>query len=100
NDGKGADGARAWRTLAHGAGAIGCGQVLIVMGGDYPADEIRMTQKCSAAAKAVVLVNPGDAATITSQPANSGHALVLMGDYLVIDGLGVNSGGTPYGEYD
>jgi len=100
NDGKGADPAHAWRTLAHGAAAIGCGQVLIVMGGNYPADEIRMTQKCSAAAKAVVLVNPGDTAAIVSQPANSGHALVLAGDYLVVDGLGVNSPGTPYGEYD
>jgi tetratricopeptide (TPR) repeat protein len=74
--------------------------VLIVMGGNFPADEIRMTQKCSAAAKAVVLVNPGETATIASQPANSGHALVLAGDYLVVDGLGVNSPGTPYGEYD
>jgi tetratricopeptide (TPR) repeat protein len=100
NDGKGADGAHAWRTLAHGAGALGCGQVLVVMGGDYPADEIRMTQKCSAAAKAVVLVNPGETATITSQPANSGHALAISGEYLVIDGLGVKSPGTPYGEYD
>jgi tetratricopeptide (TPR) repeat protein len=100
NDGTGADGAHAWRTLAHGAGALGCGQVLVVMGGAYPADEIRMTQKCSAAAKAVVLVNPGETATITSQPANSGHALALTGEYLVIDGLGVNSPGTPYGEYD
>jgi tetratricopeptide (TPR) repeat protein len=72
----------------------------MVMGGSYAAEEIRMAQKCSAAAKAVVLVNPGDTATIVSQPANSGHALVLAGDYLVIDGLGVDSPGTPYGEYD
>jgi tetratricopeptide (TPR) repeat protein len=100
NDGKAADSAHAWRTLAHGAGAIACGQVLTVMGGNYANDEIRMAQKCSAGAKAVVLVNPGDTATIVSQPANSGHALVLAGDYLVIDGLGVASPGTPYGEYD
>jgi tetratricopeptide (TPR) repeat protein len=100
NDGKGEDRAHAWRTLTHGAGSVGCGQVLVVMGGNYATDEIRMTQKCSAAAKAVVLVNPGDTATLTSQPANSGHAVVLAGDYLVIDGLGVASGGTPYGEYD
>ncbi|MCX6628814.1 MAG: tetratricopeptide repeat protein, partial [Candidatus Solibacter sp.] len=100
NDGKGADSGHAWRTLAHAAGAIGCGQVLMVMNGNYAADEIRMTQKCTAAAKAVVLVNPGDSATITSQPANSGHAVVLAGDYLVIDGLRVASGGTPAGEYD
>ena len=100
NDGKGADSAHAWRTLAHGTAAVGCGQVLTVMGGSYANDEIRMAQKCSAAAKAVLLVNPGDAATIVSQPPNSGHALVLAGDYLVIDGLGVDSPGTPYGEYD
>src|SRR6185369_8918512 len=61
---------------------------------------IRMAQKCSAEAKGVVLVNPGETATITSQPPNSGHALVLTGDHLVIDGLGVASGGTPPGEYD
>jgi tetratricopeptide (TPR) repeat protein len=100
NDGKGADSTHAWRTLAHGAGTIGCGQVLMVMGGNYAADWVRMAQKCQAAAKAVVLVNPGETATITSQPANSGHALVLAGEYLVIDGLGVESTGTPYGEYD
>jgi tetratricopeptide (TPR) repeat protein len=100
NDGKGADSAHAWRTLAHGTGAIGCGQVLLVMGGNYATEEIRMAQRCSPAAKAVVLVNPGDTATIVSQPPSSGHALALAGDYLVIDGLGVASGGTPYGEYD
>jgi tetratricopeptide (TPR) repeat protein len=100
NDGKGADSAHAWRTLAHGTGTIGCGQVLMVAGGNYANEEIGMAQKCSAAAKAVVLVNPGDTATIVSQPANSGHALLLAGDYLVIDGLGVESPGTPYGEYD
>ena len=100
NDGTGADSAHAWRTLAHGAGAIACGQVLMVMGGTYATDEIRMTQKCSAAAKAVVLVNPGDTATIVSQPANSGHALVVAGEHVVIDGLGVASTGTPIGEYD
>src|SRR5260370_25203256 len=72
----------------------------MVMGGTYATDEIRMTQKCSAAAKAVVLVNPGDTATIASQPANSGHALVVAGEHVVIDGLGVASPGTPYGEYD
>ena len=100
NDGKGPDSAHAWRTLGHGAGALGCGQVLMVMGGSYAADEMRMAQKCSAAAKAVVLVNPGEQATIVSQPANSGHALVLAGEYVVVDGLGVNSPGTPAGEYD
>ena len=100
NDGTGADSAHAWRTLSHGAGAIACGQVLMVMGGTYATDEIRMTQKCTPAAKAVVLVNPGDMATIASQPANSGHALVVAGEHVVIDGLGVASGGTPIGEYD
>ncbi len=100
NDGTGADSAHAWRTLAHGAGALVCGQVLMVMGGTYATDEIRMTQKCTSAAKAVILVNPGDTATIASQPANSGHALVVAGEHVVIDGLGVASLGTPIGEYD
>ena len=73
NDGKGADSCpRLANPGDMGRGAIACGQVLIVMGGTYATDEIRMTQKCSAAAKAVVLVNPGDTATIISQPANSG----------------------------
>lgn len=99
-DGTAPDPAHAWRTLAHGAAALACGHVLIVMAGSYPADQIRMEQKCSAAAKAVLLVNPGDTATLTSQPPRSGHALVLAGNYLVIDGLGLASPGTPYGEYD
>lgn len=100
NDGKAADSAHAWRTLAHGASALGCGQVLIVMGGSYATDEIRMSQKCTADAKAVVLVNPGESASITSQPPNSAHAVALWGEYLVIDGLKVASTGTSYGEYD
>ncbi len=100
NDGKGPDSAHAWRTLAHATGSITCGQALMVMGGSYATDEVRMAQKCSAAAKAVVLVNPGDAATLASQPANSPHAVAMAGDYLVIDGLTVASPGTPYGEYD
>ena len=100
NDGKGPDSAHAWRTLAHATGSISCGQVVMVMGGSYLIDEVRMAQKCSADAKAVVLVNPGDAATLASQPPNSPHAVILAGDYLVIDGLAVASPGTPYGEYD
>jgi tetratricopeptide (TPR) repeat protein len=100
NDGRGPDSAHAWRTLAHATAAIGCGQVLMVMGGSYATDEVRMSQRCSAAAKAVVQVNPGEIATLVSQPANSPHAMVLAGDYLVIDGLAVASPGTPAGEYD
>ncbi|MEO8595742.1 MAG: tetratricopeptide repeat protein [Candidatus Solibacter sp.] len=100
NDGKSADAAHAWRTLAKGSGTLACGQVLIVMGGSYPSDEVRMNQHCSADAKAVMLVNPGETATLTSQPANSGHAVFLTGEHLVVDGLTVASPGTPYGEYD
>src|SRR5206468_11648367 len=100
NDGKSSDAAHAWRTLSKAAAALGCGQVLMVMGGSYANDEVRMNQNCTQEAKAVVLVNPGDTATLVSQPANSGHALAIYGQHLVIDGLTVSSPGTPYGEYD
>jgi hypothetical protein len=59
-----------------------------------------MTQKCSATAKAVVLVTPGESATLASQPANAAHAMILSGDHLVIDGLGIATPGTAAGEYD
>ena len=56
NDGKGPDSAHAGGPLAHATGSIVCGQVLMVMGGSYATDEVRMAQKCSTEARAVVLV--------------------------------------------
>ena len=35
----------------------------------------------------MVLVNPGDTATLISQPAGSAHAVALAGRHIVIDGL-------------
>ena len=86
NDGAGPGDAQAWRTLARATSALSCGQVLIVKGGNYPADGIGMSQNCSADNKAVVLVNPGDAATITSD-----STVNLNGSYLVLDGITLSS---------
>ena len=100
NDGTAPDDAHAWRTLSHGAARIACGQEMIVMGGDYANDAVTMQQTCSAGGKAVVMVNPGDTATITSMAAaNAWHPILLLGSHLVIDGLRVVSA-TPAGDYD
>ena len=100
NDGKAPDAAHAWHGLAYASKTLACGQVLIVMGGTYAGDAIQMAQRCTPGAKAVVLVNPGDTATLTSQPAGAAHAVQLAGENLVIDGLHVASPGTAEGEYD
>ena len=57
------------------------------MGGDYAEDKISMGQKCSAGNKVIVMVNPGDNASITSVPVGVPSALVLTGNHIVIDGL-------------
>jgi hypothetical protein len=100
NDGRAADAAHAWRSLAHATQSLECGQILIVMGGTYANDAIQMGRVCTAEAKAVVLVNPGQTATLTSQPAGMEHAVTLSGQHAVIDGLHVASPGTAEGEYD
>src|SRR5215471_3292642 len=85
NDGNGPDPAHAWRTLAHASRALDCGQELIVMGGKYANDSIAMAQTCAAGKKAVIMVNAGEEAIITSVPAT--YTMALQGSYLVIDGL-------------
>jgi hypothetical protein len=100
NSGTGADKSHAWRTLSRGASAIQCGQALIVMGGMYANDRISMPQKCSAQEKAVVLVNSGARAVITSVPPGTEHALQVDGNHIVIDGLISESSSNPNGEYD
>ncbi|MGO9256743.1 MAG: hypothetical protein ACLQU1_10635 [Bryobacteraceae bacterium] len=87
NDGGGPDLRHAWRTLVHASGTIACGQELIVMGGDYPDDALAMAQSCSAANKAVVMVNPGDVATITLTAKGASNAVTLSGNHIVVDGL-------------
>jgi hypothetical protein len=87
NDGTGPENSHAWRTLSHASSAISCGQELIVMGGSYASDNISMGQTCSNEKKAVVMVNPGDTATITSVPARANQALRLSGNYIVVDGM-------------
>jgi hypothetical protein len=96
----GADESHAWRTLAHASKSITCGQVLIVKGGSYPNDMVQMGQTCTAANKAVVLVNPGETAAITSAPQGAEHTAVLGGSYLVIDGLTSASSSAQNGDYD
>ena len=100
NDGTAADAAHAWRTIYHGTFTLRCGQELIVMGGNYPSDGITMQQGCTANSKAVILVNPGDTATITSMgTVNIYHPILLLGSHIVIDGLKVVSP-NPTGDYD
>jgi len=87
NDGTAADDGHAWRTLAYGSKAIGCGHVLIVKGGNYPSDQIGLSQQCSPDAKAVVLVNPGDTATITSVISGGDKIMEIDGTNVVVDGI-------------
>jgi hypothetical protein len=88
NDGTAADSAHAWRTLTHGGSTIRCGQALIVMGGEYAHDSLAMQQTCPAEQKAVVMVNPGDTATIASLPERGAwHTIFLAGSHTVVDGL-------------
>ena len=96
NDGTAPDGAHAWRTIGFGSRALGCGQVLIVMGGNYTADFLSLNQICAPASKAVVMVNPGDVATITASTA--GPVIGVAGSYDVVDGLksAVGGGGLEY----
>ena len=99
NDGTGPDRSHAWRTLSHASSTIGCGQELIVMAGSYASDNINMGQTCSAEKKAVVMVSPGDTATITSLPARANQALFLTGTYIVIDGIVSAASSSQHGEY-
>jgi len=99
NDGTGPENSHAWRTLSHASSAIRCGQELIVMEGSYASDNISMGQTCSAEKKAVVMVNPGDIAIITSLPARANQSLLLSGTYIVIDGLVSAASSSEIGEY-
>jgi hypothetical protein len=101
NDGTGLDSAHAWLTLTHGSSAIQCGQELMVMGGSYASDNIIMGQSCSAGNKAVVMVNPGDTATLTSSRSINVGPIILRGNYVVVDGITSNSStGDPGGSFD
>jgi hypothetical protein len=100
NAGDAADDSHAWRTLAHAASAIGCGQVLMVKGGSYANDSINMNQACSAGNKAVVMVNPGEKGAIASVPAGGEHTIVLSGSHLVVDGLISASSSAQNNDYD
>lgn len=101
NDGTRPDKSHAWLTLAHGSKTIQCGQELIVMGGSYAKDGIAMGQSCTAGNKAVVLVNPGDTAIITSGTLLNSSVIVLAGNYLVVDGMiCASSTADPGGSFD
>jgi hypothetical protein len=101
NGGTGPDSAHAWLTLTHGASTIRCGQELIVMGGNYASDNISMAQSCSAANKAVVMVNPGDTAVLTSSRSINVGPIALTGNYVVVDGItSTSSTADPGGSFD
>lgn len=99
NDGTSPENSHAWRTLSHASSAIRCGQELIVMGGSYASDSITMGQACSEEEKAVVMVSPGDTATITSVSSRASQALLLSGAHIVIDGIISAASSNPPGEY-
>jgi hypothetical protein len=99
NDGTGPENSHAWRTLSHASSTIICGQELIVMGGSYASDAINMGQTCSEEKKAVVMVNPGDTATITSVPVRANQALLLSGTYIVVDGMVSAASSSQLAEY-
>ena len=50
--------------------------------------------------RAVVLVTPGETATLTSQPPRVNRAIELSGSFIVIDGLALSTPATGEGEYD
>jgi hypothetical protein len=101
NDGTGPDSAHAWLTLTHGSSTIRCGQELIVMAGNYANDNLSMGQSCAAGNKAVVMVNPGDTAVLTSSRSINTGPIVLAGNYVVVDGITSNSStADPGGSFD
>lgn len=90
NDGTASDNAHAWLTIQHGSTSIGCGVELIIMGGSYALDSLDLEYNCTSTTKAVILVNPGDTATITSERAakiGNGYLIEIYGSHCVIDGL-------------
>jgi hypothetical protein len=101
NDGTEPDSGHAWLTLTHGSSTIRCGQELIVMAGNYANDNIGMGQSCTAGNKAVVMVNPGDTAVLTSSRSINTGPIVLAGNYVVVDGITSNSStADPGGSFD
>jgi hypothetical protein len=96
----GVDDAHAWLTLFHASTTLACGQVLIVKGGSYANDYVSLSQKCSVTNKAVVLVNPGETATVTSGPPGIEHVVQMHGNNVVVDGLRCASSSTQGGNAD
>jgi hypothetical protein len=93
NDGTAPDSAHAWRSINKASG-IACGTELVVMGGSYANEYFWMNQNCTPRNKAVVIVNPGDTATITSNAhLDWGAAVTVAGTNIVIDGLNVSING-------
>lgn len=93
NDGTAPDNAHAWRTISK-AGSIPCGTELLVMAGNYDNEYFGMYQQCTPTSKAVLMVNPGDTATITSNAhLNWGAVVTVGGTGIVIDGLHISING-------
>jgi hypothetical protein len=67
---------------------------LIVMAGNYDNEYFGMYQHCTPASKAVLMVNPGDTASITSNAhLNWGAVVTAGGTNIVIDGLHISING-------
>jgi hypothetical protein len=79
---------RAWKTLARGTSLLQCGQVLLVSGGTYDEDSIRLSQSCSAEKRAVVLARDGEQVILRSPNPNS---VIISGRFVVLDGIEITS---------
>jgi hypothetical protein len=88
NDGTAPDDHHAWRTLRFATLRLGCGQELIVLGGDYGTDSVYLWQSCTSSNKVVVMVAPGAVASITGWTPEV-SVVAIWGSHAVIDGLTV-----------
>ena len=97
NDGSAPDSAHAWRTISR-ANSVACGTAVVVLGGNYDNEYVGLYQSCTPTTKVVLMANPGDTATITSNAhPDWGAVLSLGGINLVVDGLRVSiNGDTDY----
>ena len=93
------DSGHAWRTLAYASKTLTCGQLLIVLGGNYQHDQINLTQSCSPLRKIVAAANAGDTVVIQSPPAGSDQTIILAGTNSVVDGIKSIAEGKDAGEY-
>jgi len=97
NDGTAPDSAHAWKTLSKGS-SIECGQLLIILGGQYANDTLQLNRHCTAESRQVATVKAGESAIITS-PTGANRTIGISGEYGVVDGL-TSASSSSTGDYD